>query len=315
MRPGGLRAAVAALGLALGLAAAASTRAASLGAGLGFCEAPRDLSAAQRDRLLRFAALIRQTLEASGRSAVLVSRSGTDLSLFDLRYSHSGVALRASPRGAWSVRQLYFACEEQRPRLFDQGIAGFVFGSDDPQAGFVSLLLLPEAAADALAQTALDPRRALDLLAPQYSANAYAFSTAYQNCNQWVAELLAQAWSGRPEPAGPAPPALRRAAAQAWLWEVGYRPQPFVLPWAPLTRLAGWLPWLQHDDHPAEALAAGRFSVSMPDALEGFVRQWLPQAERLEFCHRGDRAVRRRGWEPLAVDCVPGSGDEVFLLD
>lgn len=53
----------------------------------------------------------------------------------------------------------------------------------------------------------------------------------------------------------------------------------------------------------------------MPDALEAFVRQWLPQAERLEFCFRGDRAVRRRGWQPLGADCVAEAGDEPFALD
>ena len=41
---------------------------------------------------------------------------------------------------------------------------------------------------------------ALALLGREYSANAYPFSPRYQNCNQWVAELLATAW----RPAGAA---------------------------------------------------------------------------------------------------------------
>ena len=40
-------------------------------------------------------------------------------------------------------------------------------------------------------QAALDKNQALQLLGATYSANAYAFSQKYQNCNQWVAELLA----------------------------------------------------------------------------------------------------------------------------
>ncbi|HMZ02810.1 MAG TPA: DUF2145 domain-containing protein, partial [Burkholderiaceae bacterium] len=137
----------------------------------------RDAHAAERDaegpperafsatrRPERFTALLKATLERSGRRVALIARSGTDLRLFDLTYSHAGVALQASANGPWSVRQLYFACEERRPRLFDQGLAGFVFGTDNPRSGFVSILLLPEAAGAALERAALDSRRALALL-------------------------------------------------------------------------------------------------------------------------------------------------------
>lgn len=310
-----------------------AARAGSIGGSLGVCEEPPAPSAARRDRLLRVAALLKDELARSGRQVALVSRSGTDLRLFDLRYSHAGVALKASANGPWSVRQLYFACEEQRPRLFDQGMAGFVFGSDGAGAGFVSLVLLPDTAAAALERAALDNRRALGLLAATYSANAYAYALDYQNCNQWVAELLAEAWgnSGRdawfdtwfePEAESaairreePLAPAARRAAAQAWLSAQGYLPHPFEMPWAPLASLAGLLPWLHSDDHPAQEIAAGRFGVSMPGSLEAFVRRQVPGAERVELCHQGDRAVLRRGWQPLGRDCLAAEGDDVIALD
>ena len=104
------------------------------------------------------------------------------------------MSLRASSNTPWSVRQLYFACDERRPRLFDQGLAGFVFGTDDPSVGYVSIVWLPRERAAALERAALDNARALRLLAADYSANAYPFSLRYQNCNQWVVELLAPAW-------------------------------------------------------------------------------------------------------------------------
>ena len=58
---------------------------------------------------------------------------------------------------------------------------------------------------------------ALALLAGEYSANAYAYSTRYQNCNQWLVELMASAWGAD---------APRREDAQRWLRERGMRFSP-----------------------------------------------------------------------------------------
>jgi len=325
-RPAGL---VARFALTAGLLVGptAPVRAGTVGAAMGFCETPTPLNATQKDRLLRFSALLKDTLERSGRRVALIARSGTDLSLFDLTYSHAGVALQASGNGPWSVRQLYFACEERRPRLFDQGLAGFVFGTDNPRSGFVSILLLPDDAGAALERAALDNRRALALLAGTYSANAYAYALDYQNCNQWVAELLADAWSSGlsptdwqpdaapPDADGPGPEAPRRPAAQHWLRERGYEPQGFDMGASPLTYLATLLPFVHRDDHPESALRAGRFDVSMPQSLEAFVRRTVPGAERIEFCHQGEHAVLRRGWRPIGRRCVAAEGDEVIALD
>jgi hypothetical protein len=205
------------------------------------------------------------------------------------------------------VRQLYYACEEGRSRLFDQGLAGFLAGAERPERGHLSVVLLPrEARADeaALETALLDAGRSLEVLGTVYSPNAHAFSTRYQNCNQWAIELIAAAGG-----AGPG-----REAAQAWLRRTGYQPSRIELPlWAvDLTRL---VPWLHHDDHPAEDLAAGRMQVSLPAALEDFLRQRWPAAERLAFCHAGARGVLRRGWAPLSDDCMPEPGDELFALE
>ena len=99
------------------------------------CDRAQDITATQQDRLLRFAAVVREALAASGATAALISRSGTDLSRFGLRYSHAGIALATGLADGrdmpWAVRQLYYACAEGAPRLFDQGLAGFISGSDD----------------------------------------------------------------------------------------------------------------------------------------------------------------------------------------
>ena len=276
----------------------------------GYCDKPPDLTVPQKDRLLRFTGVIKEQLQARGAPVALIARSGLDLDRFGQRYSHAGLSLQASDNAPWSVRQLYYACDERKPRLFDQGLSGFVLGTNDPEAGFVSVLLLPPEAAEPLARAALDNAQALALLHPVYSANAYAFDLRYQNCNQWVAELMAAAWA----PPGFAADAPPRAAAQRWLQARAYVPTVMQVSPAPLMWISPLVPYIHSDDHPAEDLAAHRYRVSLPSSLEAFVRQQWPQAERLEFCHRGGRAVVRRGWEPMTDDCRPGPDDAVVML-
>jgi hypothetical protein len=327
---------------------AGSAQAASLRA----CDTPVDASAAQKDRLLRFAALIRETLQASGAELAVVSRSGLDLARFGVRTTHAGLALRQGLDTPWAVRQLYYACDEGRPRVFDQGLAGFVLGLDSPDVGLVSAVLLPADATEAVRRTALDRRRALALLGGTYSANAYPFAERYQNCNQWVAELLAEAWQGeaghdapavdrvsqpgstpvmprvlqsrtdagaddgaRTAPSPDRAAAEARGRAQAWLRRHGYQPAVFQVAFPPIAWLSAAVPWLHHDDHPPEDVAAQRLAVSLPASIESLVRLRVPGAQRVEFCHTRGRVVVRHGWEPIASGCVSEPGDTVLTLD
>jgi hypothetical protein len=255
---------------------------------------------------------VRRELDASGRRTALIARSGLDLQRFGIRYSHAGISLKGNADTPWAVRQLYYACDEGRPRLFDQGLAGFLFGTENPRAGFLSIVLLPEAEGETLERAALDTPRALALLAGRYSANAFAFGVRYQNCNQWLAELLATAW-GRIE-ADPDATSLR-SRAQAWLLAQGYAPAAIELGSHWWMFAAGFVPWVHTDDHPEEDLFALRFRTSLPSSIEGFVRRRAPQAERLEVCHDERRVVIRRGWEPIDEGCVAREGDRVVLID
>jgi hypothetical protein len=298
--------ALAALGLASGVACApvaASTWPA-------LCARTAPMSVAQQDRLLRFAALARRELEASGRPLALVARSGSDLSRFAIRYSHAGVSLKASDNTPWSVRQLYFACDEGRPRLYDQGLAGFLLSVDDPNRGYLSMVLLPESAGEALEARALDRALALRLLGADYSANAFAFSVRYQNCNQWLAELLASAWGDLDPSADDL-----RTQSQRWLAQQDYQPQTVDVGSRWLMFAAAFIGWLHSDDHPAEDVAALRFRISLPTSIESFVHARLPTAERIELCHDEHRVVIHRGWDPMAEGCEPAAGDEIVALD
>lgn len=253
--------------------------------------------------------MIKDELEASGQSVALVSRSGIDLSRFGMRYSHAGISLKASDNAPWSVRQLYYDCEQSRPRIYDQGVAGFVLGTDEPALGFVSIVFLPRAEAAALESAALDKRRALEMLDLHYSANAYPFSLRYQNCNQWVIELMATAWGAAPGGAE------SRRQAQDWLRSKGYQSSLFEVVWFPLIWWGELLPWLHTDDHPREDLAQARFRVSMPASIEAFVHEQAPTASRVEICHSATQVVVHRGWQPIDAGCSPAPGDRVFELD
>lgn len=268
-----------------------------------WCSQPLQPNATQHDRLLRFGAVLRERLRQSSASAVLVSRSGTNLHWLGQRYSHAGVALRDNPLAPWAVRQLYFACEEQRSRVFDQGLPGFLLDFADPDEGYVSLLLLPPEAASALARAALDETTALSVLEPRYNAASYPFDLTDQNCNQWLLELMARAWGAVPG----------RAGAQAWLAEAGY--QPARVETGALQGLAPFIPWVRSGGQPRETLQQGIWQVSLPSAIERFVRQRYPHAQRIELCHDGRQVVLRENGPPIADGCRPGPGDLLTPLD
>jgi hypothetical protein len=278
-------------------------------AAIPVCDAHTELNAAQKDKLFRFGAIIKGELEKSGARLALVARSGLNLSRFGFRYSHSGLSLKASSDSPWSVRQLYYACDVHQPRIFDQGMSAFLLGTDEPALGYVSVVLLPPAAAAELERAALDNRQALRLLGADYSANAYPYSVRYQNCNQWVVELMALAWGHLDDSAEP------RSAAQGWLRDQGYVPSVFDVHFRPLVWLSTWVSWLHSDDHPPADLDLPVFRVSMPASIEAFVHDTAPGASRIEFCHTEREVVIRRGWDSIADGCTPGEHDTVVSLE
>jgi hypothetical protein len=292
--------------MAAALCACAGAGKASPLASLRFCDEAVPMTARQQDRLLRFAAIIRHELDDSGQSLALISRNGTDLHRFGVRYSHAGVSMKVNGNGPWSVRQLYYACDERRPRLYDQGLPGFLFGTDDPEVGYVSIVLLPIAEAAPVERAALDKARALRLLAATYSANAYPFSVEYQNCNQWVVELLAAAWG----PLGDADDL--RTRAQEWLAAHGYEPPPVDVGSHLLMFVAPFLPMIHVDDHPMDDQFAMHFRTSLPASIETFVRERVPGAQHIELCHDARRVIIHRGWESIPEGCTPLDGDQVI---
>ena len=277
---------------------------------LQFCDHAAPTNASDQDLILRFGSLVREELDGAGSTAVLVARAGLDLHRLHVRYSHAGVALKDNGDLPWTVRQLYYSCDERKPRIFDQGLAGFLNGSDDAQRSWITLVVLPPAAAQSLARAAFDKRQVLDVLGARYSANAYPFSTRYQNCNQWVMELLATAWNDEPADDTLAP----RERAQHWLVEQRYAPTEFTFHPHSYMWLGWFVPWLHQDDHPAGDLAQSRYWVSMPLSIETFVHRMVPDAQRIELCRDGRHVVVHHGWSDIADGCVAAPGDRELTL-
>ncbi|HLO96540.1 MAG TPA: DUF2145 domain-containing protein [Burkholderiaceae bacterium] len=296
MRPA-RRGRVLALGLALGLLPLSSRAGTEL-----LCSREREVTTAEQARALRFSAALRELMEDSGQDLALVARDGLDLRRWGQRYSHAGLALRDNPAGPWAVRQLYFDCDSGRPRLFDQGLAAFVRGSQRPEQGFVALLLLPPEAGAVLHAAARDNARALALLHPSYSANAYVFDLQYQNCNQWLAELLAAAWGEAGD----------RAQAQAWLRGQGYAGTVLQLPGRPWLWLTAFSPWLHLAGHPEEDLAAARQRISLPQGLMDWLQQRFPSARRVDLCEAPEGLIQREGGFQPRDACVLQPGDRLL---
>ena len=289
-------------------AAHAQSGADSSTASTDFCDRARQTSAEEQDHILRFAAAVRDALDAFDKDTVIISRSGLDLARFQIRYSHAAIMSR-NDAGSWTARQLYYACDEGHPRIFDQGLAGFVGGSDNPALGYISIVGMPSEQANAVRQAAQDSPRALGLLAATYSAIAYPYSTLYQNCNQWVIELLAISWGNLSNGED------TRSRAQSWLKEASYDPQPVHVGSGLLIIGAAVTPLLHLSDHPRNEINTMELKVSLPASIETFVRQRLPDSEHIELCHDEAHIVVHHGWTPIAEGCLPGAGDQVLAFE
>ncbi len=256
------------------------------------------------------AVIIQDEWHQRAAPVALISRSGLNLGAIGHRYSHAGFlrpARRDDHAGApatVAVRQLYFDCETAQPRVFDEGLAGFVRGVATDALPRFSAVWWPADDAHVLAHAVGNDELALAMLATTYQAQAHVWSLHTQNCNQWLAEVLAAAFGG----------ARQRASAQQWLRAQGYTGSVVQLPWVGWLVAAAVLPHMGLQHHPGKDLQALRLEVSLPASLEAFVRRRWPQAQRVEWCLRGREVVVRRGWEPLDEACSPGPNDHTQAL-
>ena len=234
------------------------------------------VSAESARRGMQLALQTRNALDASGAEVALVARVGRDLSRYGLRYSHLGIAWRDHPAGRWFVVHELNTCGTATSDLHDEGLGNFFL--DDLHAWEAAVTFVTPETGTRLAGL-LAGRTPLFLHEPHYNLAAYAFSTRYQNSNQWVLEVLAAAM---------APPGsvASRAAAQAWLRDAGF--SPITLAIGPMERLGGRMfrANIAFDDHPPERRFAGRIDAVSVESVQRFVAAREPAARSVTITLR-----------------------------
>ncbi len=233
---------------------------------------PRDLSVPTVVKAMNLAVKSKEALEKSGAQVAFIARAGQDLSKYNLRYSHMAIVWRDHPKGQWLVVHELNACGTATSAMFDEGLANFFL---DDMYAFETKILIPEEASQQRLVKLLRQPQALAMHTAQYNMLSYAFSTKYQNSNQWVLETYAAAQMGNEQ--------VSRSQAQAWLKQAGFAP--ITLKISALTRLGGRMfrANVAFDDHPTDRRMAGQIDTVTVDAVYRFFKQREPQVQELEL--------------------------------
>jgi len=207
-------------------------------------------------------------LDASGADVVVIGRVGQDLGKYKQHYSHIGFAYK--DKGSWTIVHKLNECGTAVSNIYEQGMGQFFL--DDPFRFETAIAVPTPEVQQRLRAVLTDPQKVLAEHTPSYNMLSYAWSTKYQQSNQWVLETLAMAQE----------PAIRnREQAQAWLKFKGY--EPTVLNLGPMTRLGGRMfkANIAFDDHPNEKRFSDRIETIGADSVFAFLEQSGMQATRI----------------------------------
>jgi hypothetical protein len=225
-------------------------------------------SAESMHKAFQLAIKTREALDASGAQVALVGRVGQDLSKYNLRYSHMAFVWRDHPQGRWLALHELNQCGTAQSALYNEGLANFFF---DDMFAWDALIITPSVELQTQIVAQLKNQKTLQgLHQPHYNMLAYPFSTQYQNSNQWVLEVLANAMQSAPQ--------ANRNANQQWLKQAGYKPSMLRIP--TLQRLAGRMfqANVAFDDHPSGDRYAGKIEVATVESVADFIKQRDPQS-------------------------------------
>lgn len=219
---------------------------------------------------LTLAHQVREHLERAGAQVALIARVGQDLSQYGLRYSHIGFVVRDHPRGKWRVIHELNECGSAQSDLFVEGLGNFFL--DDLYAYEAALLVPGAPLQQRLARALLGDKPAL-MHGQPYNMVAYAYSTQYQNSNQWALEMIAAASADGIDIGN-------RTQAQAWLKLAGYEPLTVVIP--ALTRLGGRMfrANIAFDDHPWDRRMADQIDTVTVESVLRFLETREPGMRR-----------------------------------
>ena len=231
---------------------------------------PAKMSAPNFIAAMNLADKTRAALDASKAQVALIARVGQDLSRYGLRYSHMAYVWRDSARGPWKVVHELNHCGTARSALYQQGLGNFFL--DDLYA-YEALVVIPTAPSQARLAAMLGSGTLLRLHKARYNMLAYAFSTEYQNSNQWLLETYAAASSELQ--------ISDRSQAQAWLKLAGYQPLTVHVPAGARLGARLFSANISFDDHPFGPRAAGKIDTVTVESVVRFVRAREPAGQEL----------------------------------
>lgn len=233
----------------------------------------KPLTVDEVERSMDLAQRSMRKLDDSGAQVAIIARAGQDLSQYGLRYSHVGLAWRDHPAGRWVVVQLLNDCGTAHSALYNDGLGNFfLIGLHQ----YNSQLILPSPEVQQRLAQVLASHTPLRLHEPKYSMLSYAWSTQYQNSNQWVLEMLAAASAapGKVE---------TRAEAQKWLGEAGFHPSGIDVGLGSRIGARLFRANVAFDDHPTGLRIRGHFDTITVDEIEKFVRSHDSGARVIEL--------------------------------
>ncbi|KTD49088.1 hypothetical protein Lrub_1439 [Legionella rubrilucens] len=207
---------------------------------------------------------VSKKLDQSGAKVALLARVGSDLSRYGLHYSHVAFVVKNYPGkpGKWTVIHLLNECNRPTSSLYAQGLMNFFMDnlySQDYQ------ITIPDQGMQARLYEALKPQVIGRLHSNQYSLIAYPYSRLYQNSNQWVLEMAADADNPKSR--------HTRQSAQDFLQRTGY--QPSIVTLSPVARLSVSLTHaaIRFNDHPEIENRTRRYSFVSVDSVVAYLHR------------------------------------------
>jgi hypothetical protein len=209
-------------------------------------------------------------LDASQAEVAIIARVGQDLSKYHLRYSHLGLVRRTAD-GRWIVLHELNQCGTAESELFEEGLGNFFM--DSPFA-FETMILIPSVELQKKLVTVLESGQARQLHQHRYNMLAFAYSTRYQNSNQWALEVLAAAQANEVR-------ITQREQAQAWLKLASYQPETLHI--SALTRLGARMfkANVSFDDHPMDRRMAGLIDTVTVESVARFLQNREAKLEKI----------------------------------
>ena len=216
----------------------------------------------QMRQAIHAASKLKTALDKSHSDVALIARSGTDLSKYNLRFSHLAFAIKSyHGQPGWTVVHLLNECGTQRSNLYAQGLVNFFM---DDMYRYDSQVTVLKPSLQRKLRQAINSKAKHQLHGARYNMLAYPFATKYQNSNQWILEMLARADSNKP--------VQTRYQAQMWLWRMHY--QPTVISINALEKFgSAFNSNIAFNDHPIEESRLSRYSVVSVESIIQYLKR------------------------------------------